>query len=331
MPPGDLDALHPNIQYAAVSDSFTHPLNNYDINTTFPAPFNCHITFDSRGGSGVPDQVKDFGDTVDEPADPKKTGYAFRGWFWENQNTDFVLWDFDTPLDPDIHGTELVLHADWEAQLVAVTGTVSGLPDNSAIEIYYSTDGSTATNTVTTDASGKYSISTLYDSTLLITPSAQTGYGVSPNNRNIAVTTENLADNNFIYTPGKYTVTFETNGGSSVESQILSYGEKVSEPGDPGKKGCIFAAWYTDNGTFENGWDFDSDTITGDLTLYAQWINISESAEPTKPAEPTEPAKPANPETGDDDILLWMSVLCASFAAIRLVFCRNKIKERAKI
>lgn len=241
VPGGNLDTRYPNIKYSTVTAPFTHPFNNYDINTTFTAPINCHITFDSQGGTGIPDQVKDFGEKVDEPAEPAKTGYKFLGWWTKDENGDLdYKWNFNTLLDSEIHGTELVLYAQWEAQMVTVRGTVRGLPDNSGIEIDYFADVDTASHTTATDTNGDYRISALYDSTLLITPSAQEGYGVKPNNKNIAVTTENLLDNDFVYTFNEYTVRFESNGGTVISSQAVSHGEKASKPTDPTKKAIFF-------------------------------------------------------------------------------------------
>lgn len=332
VPGGNLNIMYPGIRYGAVTAPYTHPLNNYDINTRFGAPFNCHITFDSQGGSGVPDQIKDFGEKVDEPANPVKTGYTFLGWWIINENGDWDYeWDFDTILDEDIHGTEIVLHAKWDAQLVTVTGTVRGLPDNSGIEIYYSTDGGMATNTITTDADGVYSISVLYDLNLIITPSAQEGYGVKPANRNITVTADNLTGNDFTYTFNEYTVTFDSNGGNSVDSQTVSYGETAAQPADPVKAGHAFAGWYTDNDTFENQWDFDADTVTNDITLYAQWTEMSEPMEPSDSSEqkpsPT-PIGPGNPKTGGDHgIALWSILFFSSFTAMLLFGIKQTEKE----
>ena len=68
-----------------------------------------------------------------------------------------------------------------------------------------------------------------------------------------------------------HVVTFVSNGGSHVEYQIVTNGEKATEPEDVTKEDHTLAGWYQDDNTFENKWDFDTDTVTGDITLYAKW------------------------------------------------------------
>ncbi|MBQ7641587.1 MAG: InlB B-repeat-containing protein [Acholeplasmatales bacterium] len=65
-----------------------------------------------------------------------------------------------------------------------------------------------------------------------------------------------------------YTISFNTNGGSTIESQTIKSGKTINYV-EPTKSGYIFSGWYTDT-KFENA--FDSLTkITDNLTLYAKW------------------------------------------------------------
>ena len=48
------------------------------------------------------------------------------------------------------------------------------------------------------------------------------------------------------YTAKDYTVTYESNGGSTVPSQTVKYNETANKPADPTKSGCTFAGWYTE-------------------------------------------------------------------------------------
>ncbi|WP_186327885.1 InlB B-repeat-containing protein [Paenibacillus xylanexedens] len=70
------------------------------------------------------------------------------------------------------------------------------------------------------------------------------------------------------YTPR--TISFNSNGGSEVTEQTVSYGDKVIVPAVPTKAGYIFAGWYTDSG-LSQAFDFDNTTVTADITLYAKW------------------------------------------------------------
>ena len=66
------------------------------------------------------------------------------------------------------------------------------------------------------------------------------------------------------------TVHFETNGGSDVPDQSVSYGGKVKRPADPVREGYHLEGWYRDLDR-QVPWDFSRDTVTGNMTLYAGW------------------------------------------------------------
>ena len=75
-----------------------------------------------------------------------------------------------------------------------------------------------------------------------------------------------------------FTVTFETNGGTAVDSQIVVADEKAILPTEPTKEATAnqryeFAGWYKDQG-LNNSFNFDTDIITSDITLYAKWNEI---------------------------------------------------------
>ena len=71
----------------------------------------------------------------------------------------------------------------------------------------------------------------------------------------------------------QYTVKFEANGGiPSPADQIVNKGDKVDSPAFMTKTGYGFGGWYKDR-LFNNEWDFDTDTVTGNITLYAKWDN----------------------------------------------------------
>ena len=54
----------------------------------------------------------------------------------------------------------------------------------------------------------------------------------------------------------KYTVTFDSYGGSKVDPQVVEYGLYAQEPEEPTLKGFTFAYWYLDD---ENeAYDFEN-------------------------------------------------------------------------
>ncbi len=68
----------------------------------------------------------------------------------------------------------------------------------------------------------------------------------------------------------KYTVTFDSNGGSAVASQTINSGSRATEPSEPTRNGYQFIGWYTSIGTLGNKYNFNT-AVTSDLTLYASW------------------------------------------------------------
>lgn len=68
-----------------------------------------------------------------------------------------------------------------------------------------------------------------------------------------------------------YTVNFESNGGNTV-APILDVAEQTSivAPEKPLKEGFTFEGWYQDT-ELTTLWNFDTDVVTNDLTLYAKW------------------------------------------------------------
>lgn len=68
-----------------------------------------------------------------------------------------------------------------------------------------------------------------------------------------------------------YAVSFESNGGSAVDPQTVEDGSKAFAPGVPTKQGYDFAGWFRDT-EFAAMWNFESDVVTSNITLYAKWV-----------------------------------------------------------
>lgn len=72
------------------------------------------------------------------------------------------------------------------------------------------------------------------------------------------------------WTVKTYTVTFDSQGGSAVDSATVEYGSTVNKPTDPTRTDYAFVGWY-EEAACTNEWDFENDTVTADITLYAKW------------------------------------------------------------
>lgn len=73
----------------------------------------------------------------------------------------------------------------------------------------------------------------------------------------------------------KYTVTFDSNGGSSVSAQTVKKGGTASKPNDPTRSGYIFDGWYV-NLTDSSSYNF-SKKVTSNLKLKAKWEKVEDS------------------------------------------------------
>ena len=67
-----------------------------------------------------------------------------------------------------------------------------------------------------------------------------------------------------------YTVTFDSCGGTSVAGISAEQGSKLTAPTQPTRTMFVFAGWYKDS-RYNNVWDFATDTVEENITLYARW------------------------------------------------------------
>ena len=115
-----------------------------------------------------------------------------------------------------------------------------------------------------------------------------------------------------------YTVTFDSRGGSAVAAATdIPAGSTISAPADPTRGGYTFTGWFTDEAATRK-WSFESDTVNGNITLYAGWKTAAGTAADTDA-----------PKTGDTSglwLYTWIAVAGASLFIVALV----KIKRRRK-
>ena len=70
-----------------------------------------------------------------------------------------------------------------------------------------------------------------------------------------------------------YTVTFQSNGGTEIATQLVEAGGVASEPKEPERDGFEFSGWYTQEEFGEEYlYDF-TEPVTENITLYAGWTS----------------------------------------------------------
>ena len=85
------------------------------------------------------------------------------------------------------------------------------------------------------------------------------------NNTNTTNTHSSL-DNNKEYV----TITFDSQGGTSIENQRVEKGNAIEKPEEPTKDGFIFEGWYID----DEKWNFYVNVAIQNMTLTAKWSAI---------------------------------------------------------
>ena len=237
------------------SFDFSTPITS---NVTLYAKWVVYYTveFYVNGGNEVASQTVEAGALITKPDDPTKEGDTFVGWYTDSSFK--ALFDFSTPINADI-----VLFAKWYYESLPVYYVSFQSNGGTAVSWQLVKSGYTATKpddpTKEDDSFlGWYTDSaftTLFDFETLITA-------------NITLYAKWYSD-----TLPTYTVSFVSNGGSSVTSQSLKSGKVATAPVNPTKTACSFAGWYTDS-SLKNKFAF-STAITSNITLYAKWIVIA--------------------------------------------------------
>lgn len=74
----------------------------------------------------------------------------------------------------------------------------------------------------------------------------------------------------FIVSHNGFTVSFDTNGGSHIESVKVMHSQTVELKENPVKEGYVFTGWYTDRDCTDS-FNIKTDTVTNSMTLYAGW------------------------------------------------------------
>ncbi|MBT1161830.1 InlB B-repeat-containing protein [Bifidobacterium sp. SO1] len=187
------------------------------------------------------------GQPVTRPATPTREGFTFREW-----RSDGKPYDFATPVTGN-----LTLTAVWEKRTPATYTVTFDTVGGSHVASQTVTEGDTIGVPANPTKPGCTFTGWLLDGK---------PYDLStPVTRNLTLTAgwrENA--------PDSYTVTFDTNGGSTLKPVTVKAGMPTARPTDPTREGYSFAGWLLD------GQPYDFTTpVTGNLTLTAKWEPIA--------------------------------------------------------
>ena len=221
-------------------------------NTTLFAKWNINsytVTFNSQGGSNVASVNANYNTTITAPTAPTRTGYTFSGWYKETACTN--AWNFTS----DVVTANTMLYAKWNINVYTVTFDSQGGSNIASVSATYST---TIANPTFPTRTG-YTFHGWYKEPSCINP-----WSFNTDLVKSDITLYALWAINF------YTVTFNSQGGSSVDNVITSYNSIITTPSAPTRTGYTFNGWYKEAGCI-NPWTFATDVVTSDITLYAKW------------------------------------------------------------
>lgn len=188
------------------------------------------------------------------------------------------------------------------------------------------------------------------------TVKADATYSVTNADGTVVYFTDAQSANEYAKEPGaqapkvlKVTVTFDSNQGTAVDSQLVAVGDKVAKPADPTREGYIFSGWFTDQDCAA-AYDFDAavDGAKPELTLYAGWKAATQpgtgenggngsgssanantnasTANNNSHNKGKKPAKGGLPKTGDS--LTLVGSACALVAAIATLLAASVLRRK---
>ena len=210
---------------------------------------NYAVTFNVDGGSVVASQNINYGQKVTQPANPTKANHTFGGWFKDSAKTE--AFDFAT----ETITANTTIYAKWTINKHEVTFNVDGGSAVASQNINYGQKATKPTDpTKAIHTFGGW-------------------FKDSAKTEAFDFATETITANTTIYakwTINNYEVTFNVDGGSTVASQNINYGQKATKPTDPTKTGHTFAGWFKDSAKTVV-FDFTAETISANITIYAKW------------------------------------------------------------
>ena len=179
-------------------------------NVTYTAKWTVNkytITFDTDGGIEMAPITQDFGSAITVPGEPTKEGHTFMGW--------------DKEIPATMPAENITIKASWKINSYKVIFVVDGVEVSNVTQEY---------------------------GTVITAPAdpVKTGHefaGWSPQFKEGATVPGKDITYTAIWSTNKYTITFDTDGGTEIASITQSYGTEVTRPADPVKTGYTFMRW----------------------------------------------------------------------------------------
>ncbi|MDR0752177.1 MAG: InlB B-repeat-containing protein [Christensenellaceae bacterium] len=211
---------------------------------------NYTLTFNTNGGSFVPQITANYGDPIflpDEEELPLKPGFEFNGWFADTELT--------IPFDQlTMPAENLTIFAGWTNSNIYYELSFDSA-GGSHIDARYGTYGTPITDVSTPTREGYTFIGWYLNET---------------DTSEYIITTMPAKDIKLTarWKPAIFEISFVTYGGGTVPTIIEHFGSILELP-SLSKPGYTFEGWYTDTGLTDK---FENSTMPANLdTLFAKW------------------------------------------------------------
>lgn len=207
------------------------------------------VSFDVYAQAGVPDININYGGTIQRPADPVQAGHTFTGWYRDAARTQ--PFDFQALITG-----ATTIYAGWDINRYHVSFDSNGGEPVSDQQLNY---GNAVSEPMAPTRTG-YTFKGWYSDTDL---KHTYSFGVLPISGDVQLYAG--------WERNRYTVNFDTYGGTVVDDVYIGYGDLLTTPGIPtaNRDGMIFAGWFADT-NHNQPFDF-SQPIVANVILYAKW------------------------------------------------------------
>jgi len=211
------------------------------------------ISFNVDGGSTVADLTIEEDTQIGQLPTSTKAGYTFEGWFSDSARTIEVT-------STTVVTANMTLYAKWSDEAVTpISFTISFNVDGGSSVADLTREENVEIGQLPTPTKTGFTFDGWYidsDKTIKVVAS-------------LLVTTDLNLYAKWIKDKETFTITFNSNEGSNVNSITELEGTLVSKPTNPTKDGFSFVAWSTDSqGQNIVEWPYE---ISADITLYAHW------------------------------------------------------------
>lgn len=232
------------------------------------------------GDQKVKEESVRIGATVTPPELEAKNGYAFGGWFLDEE--------FKHEFKENMRiVSNTTLHARWYPVPIVVTD-ITVAPKSLTLKID-ETQKLTADVTPENAADKSVTWSSEDESIASVDEEGNVTAHAVGQVKITATSTVNSKINDYAEVEvvpaeavkNQYTVTFDSKGGSAVASQTVEEGAVAKAPANPTKNGFTFKGWCTDQNATK-AYNFDT-PVNANITLYAKWEQAQNQNQNQKP------------------------------------------------